>query len=71
VVDEWVGDYLDKAPLSLVEIRTLGGAARVGSELPSGNRNAIFFADMIVSTMAAALVLMTNHLSCKRYIRFL
>ncbi len=32
VVDEWVGDYLDKAPLSLVEIRTLGGAARVGSE---------------------------------------
>jgi hypothetical protein len=48
VVDEWVGDYLEKAPLSLVEIRTLGGAAKEGSNLPSGNRNAIFFADMVV-----------------------
>jgi hypothetical protein len=49
VVDEWVGDYLKKAPLSLVEIRSLGGAAMEGPALPSGNANAIFFADMIVS----------------------
>lgn len=49
VVDEWVGDFLEKAPLSIVEIRSLGGAAKEGSELPSGNRNALFFADMIVT----------------------
>ena len=48
VVDNWVGDYLEAAPLSLVEIRTLGGATVAGSNLPSGNVNATFFADMIV-----------------------
>uniref|UniRef100_A0A6U7SWV0 FAD-binding PCMH-type domain-containing protein n=1 Tax=Eutreptiella gymnastica TaxID=73025 RepID=A0A6U7SWV0_9EUGL len=49
VVDKWVGDLVEKAPLSLVEIRSLGGAAIEGRKLPSGNVNAIFFADMIVS----------------------
>ncbi len=48
VVDNWVGDYLEAAPLSLVEIRTLGGATVDGSNVPSGNVNALFFADMIV-----------------------
>uniref|UniRef100_A0A7S4MTA8 FAD-binding PCMH-type domain-containing protein n=1 Tax=Odontella aurita TaxID=265563 RepID=A0A7S4MTA8_9STRA len=48
VVDTWVGDYLEKALLSLVEIRSLGGAAMEGMKLPSGNANAIFFADTIV-----------------------
>ena len=49
VIDAWIGDYLEKAPLSLVEIRSLGGATKEGSMLPSGNVNALFFADMIVS----------------------
>eukprot|EP00984_Skeletonema_dohrnii_P026848 scaffold16252_cov79-Skeletonema_dohrnii-CCMP3373.AAC.3 len=37
VIDTWVGDYLEKAPLSLVEIRSLGGVTEEGSALPSGN----------------------------------
>jgi hypothetical protein len=49
VVDTWVGDFLEKAPLSLVEIRSLGGVTLERSKLPSGNVNALFFADMIVS----------------------
>jgi hypothetical protein len=49
VIDTWVGDYIQKAPLSLVEIRSLGGVTKEGSALPSGNVNALFFADMIVS----------------------
>ena len=49
VIDTWVGKYLEEAPLSLVEIRSLGGVAEKGIPLPSGNVNALFFADMIVS----------------------
>lgn len=49
VIDTWVGDYVEKAPLSLVEIRSLGGVTEEGNTLPSGNVNALFFADMIVS----------------------
>lgn len=34
VLDKWVGDFLEKAPFSLVEIRSLGGVA---NNLPTGN----------------------------------
>ena len=46
ILDKWIGDFLSKAPSSLVEIRTLGKAAV--SHLPSGNAKCHFFADMIV-----------------------
>ena len=48
LLDRWIGDYLEKAPQSLVEIRTLGGAMTEGSTVPSGNATCRFFADMIV-----------------------
>jgi FAD binding domain len=48
LVEKWVGDYLEKANLSLVEIRSLGAVAMEGRKLPSGNVNALLFADMIV-----------------------
>ena len=38
---------LDEAELSLLEIRTLGGAALSGPKLPSGNCHHTFFADLI------------------------
>jgi FAD/FMN-containing dehydrogenase len=38
---------LDEAELSLVEIRTLGGAALSGKRLPSGNCHHTFFVDLI------------------------
>lgn len=38
---------LDEAALSLVEIRTLGGAAVSGTKLPSGNCHHSFFVDLI------------------------
>lgn len=38
---------LDEAPLSIVEIRTLGGAILSGAELPTGNRRHRFFCDLI------------------------
>ena len=38
---------LDQADLSLVEIRTLGGAALSGARLPSGNCHHTFFVDLI------------------------
>ena len=38
---------LDQAALSLVEIRTLGGAALSGTKLPSGNCHHTFFVDLI------------------------
>jgi hypothetical protein len=38
---------LDEAALSLVEIRTLGGAAVSGMKLPSGNCHHSFFVDLI------------------------
>ena len=49
VIEKWVGEFLSKAPLSLVEIRTLGGASIESNNLPSGNTKCLFFADMIVS----------------------
>ena len=49
VIEKWVGEFLTKAPLSLVEIRTLGGAGIQSNNLPSGNAKCLFFADMIVS----------------------
>ena len=38
---------LDEAALSLVEIRTLGGAALTGPPVPSGNRHHTFFVDLV------------------------
>ena len=38
---------LDEAELSIVEIRTLGGAAVSGTKLPSGNCQHAFFVDLI------------------------
>lgn len=38
---------LDEAELSLVEIRTLGGAALSGTRLPSGNCHHLFFVDLV------------------------
>ena len=38
---------LDEAEMSLVEIRTLGGAALTGRPLPSGNCHHAFFVDLI------------------------
>ncbi len=38
---------LDEAPLSIVEIRTLGGAAMSKRPLPSGNCHHLFFVDLI------------------------
>ncbi|MFM8809939.1 MAG: FAD-binding oxidoreductase [Chthoniobacterales bacterium] len=38
---------LDEAELSILEIRTLGGAALSGTKLPSGNCHHTFFADLI------------------------
>ena len=55
VLDKWIGEFLTKAALSLVEIRTLGGAAAVGNAIPSGNAKCLFFADMIVSYDGSAI----------------
>ncbi|KAL3785294.1 hypothetical protein ACHAW5_008326 [Stephanodiscus triporus] len=53
LLDRWLGSFLEKAPLTIVEIRTLGGAASEGANgdppLPTGNVKCSFFADMIVS----------------------
>lgn len=49
VIEKWVGEFLSNAPLSLVEIRTLGGAGNESNNLISGNAKCLFFADMIVS----------------------
>jgi hypothetical protein len=38
---------LDEAPLSIVEIRSLGGAAQSGPAVPSGNCRHAFFVDLI------------------------
>lgn len=55
VLNKWLGDFLEKAQFSLVEIRSLGGAATEGNALPTGNAKCDFFADMIVSYDASAL----------------
>ncbi len=48
VSDTAVGQApLDEAELSILEIRTLGGAALSGPKLPSGNCHHTFFADLI------------------------
>ena len=39
---------LDEAVLSLVEMRTLGGAAQSGPRLPTGNCHHAFFVDLVV-----------------------
>ncbi len=38
---------LDEAPLSIVEIRSLGGAAQSGPAVPSGNCRHAFFVDLV------------------------
>ncbi len=38
---------LDEAPLSIVEIRTLGGEAQKGRRVPSGNCHHAFFVDLV------------------------
>ena len=43
LLDRWIGDFLSKAALSLVEIRSLGGAAMDGNDLSSGNAKCTFF----------------------------
>jgi len=48
VSDTLVGKApLDEAPLSIVEIRSLGGAAQSGLPLPSGNCRHAFFVDLV------------------------
>jgi len=48
VSDTVVGQApLDEAPLSIVEIRSLGGAAQSGTPVPSGNCRHAFFVDLI------------------------
>ena len=48
VSDTAVGQApLDEAELSILEIRTLGGAALSGTKLPSGNCHHTFFADLV------------------------
>jgi FAD/FMN-containing dehydrogenase len=50
---DFVGDVvvgeapLDEAPLSIVEIRTLGGEAQKGRRIPSGNCHHGFFVDLV------------------------
>lgn len=57
LLDRFFGSFLEKAPLTIIEIRTLGGAAMGGANgdrlLPTGNAKCCFFADMIVSYDAA------------------
>ena len=48
VSDTVVGQApLDEAPLSIVEIRSLGGAAQSGTPVPSGNCRHAFFVDLV------------------------
>jgi hypothetical protein len=50
IANEWIGGLpLDQASQSIVEIRTLGGAALNGEILPSGNCRCQVFADMIIA----------------------
>jgi FAD/FMN-containing dehydrogenase len=57
---DFVGDVvvgqapLDEAEMSIVEIRTLGGAAQRGRRLPSGNCHHAFFADLVTLYDAGA-----------------
>ncbi len=48
VCDVMVGEApLDEAPLSIIEIRTLGGAAGTGRPIPTGNHHHDFFVDIV------------------------
>ncbi len=50
VSDTIVGDApLDEAPLSIIEIRSLGGAVQKGPSVPSGNCHHTFFVDLITT----------------------
>ena len=50
VSDTIVGDApLDEAPLSIIEIRSLGGAVQKGPSIPSGNCHHAFFVDLITT----------------------
>jgi FAD/FMN-containing dehydrogenase len=57
---DFVGDVivgespLDEAPLSIVEIRTLGGEAQKGRVIPSGNCHHGFFVDLVTLYDASA-----------------
>jgi len=54
VSETMVGEApFDEAPLSILEIRTLGGAAQKGPRVPSGNCEHAFFADFITLYDAA------------------
>ena len=52
LLDRFFGSFIEKAPLTIIEIRTLGGA-NGDRLLPTGNAKCCFFADMIVSYDAA------------------
>ena len=48
VCDTMIADApLDEAPLSLIEIRSLGGAAVTGRPIPTGNHHHAFFVDIV------------------------
>lgn len=50
VSDAIVGDApLDEAQLSIIEIRSLGGAVRQGPMIPSGNCHHAFFVDLVTT----------------------
>jgi FAD/FMN-containing dehydrogenase len=58
LLDTWFGGFLEKALLTIIEIRTLGGAAassNVPVLLPTTNVKCTFFADMIVSYDASTV----------------
>jgi hypothetical protein len=59
LLDRWLGNFLQKAPLSIIEIRTLGGEASKGANdkhhLPTGNVKCSFHADMIVAYDASTV----------------
>lgn len=60
LLDKWFGSFLEKAPLTIIEIRTLGGAASSNGQgnnclLPTANAKCTFFADMIVSYDASTV----------------
>lgn len=48
VADVMVGEApLDEAEMSIIEIRTLGGAAQTGPRIPTGNCEHAFFVDLV------------------------
>jgi FAD/FMN-containing dehydrogenase len=54
ICDVMVGEApLDEAQLSIIEIRTLGGAASTGRPIPTGNHHHPFFVDIVTMYDAA------------------